>query len=343
MTTSLPQPALDLLSAAFPAEPLAEVAPTLSGFSHHSAVVSLGGRRAVVKAAHSPPKRADLRREARALALLRDSGLPVAPLLALLEDEDWTVELVGFVAGTPGLRMLADTPGELPAVYGALGRLLAAVHDTPLGAPPPDLLMADRADATLRALPSLGLDAGLRAELAAALAHPAWRPAAPALVHGDAGLHNVLWDAGVTALLDWEWAGWGDPSLDITWVYWTIRWRDLPIGLWQAFLSGYDRGCAERPGDGPPAKPYRPPLSLWRDQADDGRLTVDDSAGMHIVYRQSSIVKMTALLHAHAMRGLAVGQIAGILVRAQGDAGAWAEWLRRARWTLALDFYGALH
>ena len=38
------------------------------------------------------------------------------------------------------------------------------------------------------------------------------------------------------------------------------------------------------------------------------------------------------------LRALALGQVAGILARSQGEPAAWAEWLRRAHWTLALSF-----
>jgi aminoglycoside phosphotransferase (APT) family kinase protein len=145
--------------------------------------------------------------------------------------------------------------------------------------------------ATLAALPDLALDAGLREELAASLVHSAWRPAAPRLVHGDAGLHNLLWDGRITALLDWEWAGCGPPLLDLAWVYWTMRWRSLPGQLWHTFLRAYGPGPA---------------------------LAAVDIPG--------------------ALRALALGQVAGILARSTGEPAAWAEWLRRVHWTLALDF-----
>lgn len=39
-----------------------------------------------------------------------------------------------------------------------------------------------------------------------------------------------------------------------------------------------------------------------------------------------------------AIRALALGQIASILVRSHGQPTAWEEWLRRLRWTLGLAF-----
>jgi aminoglycoside phosphotransferase (APT) family kinase protein len=287
----LPQSVLDLIAAAFPGQPIGDIAPTFGGFSHRSAALTIGELRCVVKAADTAPKRADLRHESRILALLRGSGLPIPTMLALAENQRWTAEVLGLVSGTHGLRLLADAPTQLPTVYGELGRLLARVHHLAPAPAPADLVVSERATHVLQVLPTLDLDAPLRAALLASLEHPAWRPDAPVLIHGDAGLHNLLWDAGIAALLDWEWAGWGAPLQDLAWVYWTIRWRNLDRRLWPLFLAGY--------------APGRPATSV----------------GPHT-----------------ALRALALGQIASMLVRAQNDAGAWQEWLRRARWTLALDF-----
>jgi aminoglycoside phosphotransferase (APT) family kinase protein len=140
-------------------------------------------------------------------------------------------------------------------------------------------------------LPTLGLEPELLDVFAAGLAHPAWQPASTRLVHGDAGLHNVLWDGRISALLDWEWSGWGNPLLDIAWVYWTMRWRAVAPALWNVFLSSYQAAFAE-------AAPA-------------------DSA---------------------SLRALVFGQIAGILARAHEQPAARAEWLRRASWTLTLQF-----
>jgi aminoglycoside phosphotransferase (APT) family kinase protein len=283
----LPQPVLDLLARRYGAPP-GELAPTFGGFSHHSALATIDGRRCIVKAAEAASKRADLRHEARVLGLLRGSGLPAPALLALAEDAGWTVELLEFVPGANGLHILASEPAALDLLYGALGYMLATVHGAALALPAQDLLLAERARRLHTALAELPLEAGLCAALAAGLEQPAWRSPVLRLVHGDAGIHNLLWDGRITALLDWEWAGWGDPLVDLAWVWWTMRWRDLPARLWPVFLAGYG---GERPA--PVAEPA-------------------------------------------ALRALALGQIAGILVRAQGQAGAWAEWLRRARWTLEL-------
>ena len=103
----------------------------------------------------------------------------------------------------------------------------------------------------LERLPALELESDLRDGLREALEHPIWHAQPHGLAHGDAGLHNLLWDGRITALLDWEWAGWGTPLLDLAWLYWTIQWRRLPPALWHSFLAGYDAGPALARGAAP--------------------------------------------------------------------------------------------
>ena len=85
------------------------------------------------------------------------------------------------------------------------------------------------------------LDAAIRRASAAA-AEIGWRGLC--LVHTDAGLHNVLWDGRLSALLDWEWAGVGSPLLDLAWTRWTLRWRRVPQ-LWPTLLAGYGLSAAD--------------------------------------------------------------------------------------------------
>jgi len=284
----LPQSVIELLNRAFPAVPIGAPTTTTGGFSHQTALLLIGEQRCVVKAADTPTKRADLRREAQMLALLQGHGLPTPALLTLVEESPWTVAVQCASAGAHGLQILL-APAEREPLYRALGGLLARVHRMPLTQPPaPDWRLAERFRRVLATLPTLALDPALRGELRTSLEHPAWQSAA-CLVHGDAGAHNLLWDGQISALFDWEWSGWGNPLLDLAWVYWTMRWRNVPDQLWPAFLAEYGHA----------------PLG----SGDGG-----------------------------ALRALALGQIAGLLVRVQDQPEAWAEWLRRARWTMALPF-----
>jgi aminoglycoside phosphotransferase (APT) family kinase protein len=290
LSAMLPDQVLALVAAAFPDQPIGEVTPTEGGFSHQTALATIGTRRCAIKAATDDAKRADVRHEARMLGLLNGYALPNPELLALRESDAWTVTISAAIGGRNGIH-LYQQPQLLAYAYHELGELLAGVHRTPIAPPDPRLLLAERLREVQEQLPALGLEPELRDVFASSLAHPSWQPESPRLVHGDAGLHNVLWDGRISALLDWEWSGWGNPPLDVAWVYWTMRWRAVAPVLWDTFLSSYQAAFAE----GIPT----------------------DSA---------------------SLRALVFGQIAGILVRSRNQPAARAEWLRRANWTLTLQF-----
>lgn len=248
MSTSplLPGPVAALLAAAFPGAPVADLAPTVGGFSHLSVAARIGAERCVVKAATLPAKVADLRREARVLAILAGRRLGAPAPLAFAEGGGWAALVTRRRPGAPGVALLGGPPDGLAPACAALGRALARLHAAPVGPPDGggDLLIAGRAAELAARLDGLPLPAGLRGPLADALAHPAWRPGRPRLVHGDAGLHNVLWGRRGLTLLDWELAGWGDPRLDLAWAAWALRFRGLPPQLWGALLDGYGRARA---------------------------------------------------------------------------------------------------
>ena len=289
----IPAHILNLLQAAFPCQPIGDFAATRGGFSNLTAIVTIGAQRCVIKAAATALKRTDVRREATMLRLLQGSDLPIPRLLALVEDDRWTIAVTRWVAGEHGLTVLERAPEQLESLYRALGLLLAKVHRMPLAAPALAPKLEDRTRDALARLPALELERDLSAALLEGLEHPIWRAQPRALAHGDAGLHNLLWDGQITALLDWEWAGWGTPLLDLAWLYWTIQWRRLPPVLWHSFLAGYGAGPALAKGAAP-----------------------------------------------DELYALALGQIASILARAQGQPAGWEEWQRRLGWTMGMAFPG---
>lgn len=287
IASPFPDQALELLARAFPGQGVSELAPAQGGFSHHSALASIGRRRCFVKAAELPAKRASLRHEAAALGALAGRGLAAPQLLALLDEHSWTIEVMAALPGASGVLLYAEPPGVAMAALSGLASLLAATHVLDVPAPNPDALHAARGARALDALTDLSLPSALRVALTASLEHPVWRPGTTQMSHGDAGLHNLIWGGGY-ALVDWEWAGWGEPLLDLAWVWWTLRWRGAPPERWAGFLAAYR---AARPIEEPD------PDSLY---------------------------------------ALALGQIAGILARVRDEPAAYAEWLRRAEWTLGL-------
>jgi len=156
-----------------------------------------------------------------------------------------------------GAKVVRDTSlgGDRAALGERLGRELARIHAIRpprpdlafLGDPPTDPAAAFLAEfrGYLDALgqPRPALEWGLR-----------WlerhRPAPPAavtLVHNDFRTGNYLVDAaGLTAVLDWEFAGWGDPETDIGWfcaACWRFSRPDLEAGGIAAradFYRGYE-------------------------------------------------------------------------------------------------------
>lgn len=70
----------------------------------------------------------------------------------------------------------------------------------------------------------------------------------PVLLHHDFRTGNYMIDeTGLTGVLDWEFAGWGEPHEDIGWftaMCWRFMQRDKPaggIGSREAFYRGYER------------------------------------------------------------------------------------------------------
>jgi aminoglycoside phosphotransferase (APT) family kinase protein len=80
-------------------------------------------------------------------------------------------------------------------------------------------------------------------------------PADPVLLHHDFRTGNYMLDAGgITAILDWEFAGWGDPHEDIGWFFarsWRFGMNEREaggIGSRSAFYAAYERASG-RPID----------------------------------------------------------------------------------------------
>lgn len=171
--------------------------------------------------------------------------------------------LMGLVAGVGlGPRIVKDVSlgGDRERLAETLGRELAKIHAVldPRDGPPPDLAFLGPAETE----PARAEIARLRASLDRVGAH---RPAiewglrwgevrapacpAPTLVHRDFRTGNYMLDGdGLTAVLDWEFAGWGDPMQDLGWfcaACWRFGRPDLEaggIGTRAAFYRGYALG-----------------------------------------------------------------------------------------------------
>ncbi|WP_372618304.1 phosphotransferase family protein [Falsiroseomonas sp.] len=133
------------------------------------------------------------------------------------------------VAGTAqGHRVVKDATlgGGREKLAQTLGRELGKIHRIRpprddlgfLGDPPADaaraMIAAMRARLDAAGTPRPVLEWGLRA--AERKAPP---PVPPVLTHNDFRAGNLMLDAsGITAVLDWEFAAWGDPAADLGWL-----------------------------------------------------------------------------------------------------------------------------
>ncbi|NCC31417.1 MAG: hypothetical protein EOM24_05240, partial [Chloroflexia bacterium] len=247
----LPTAIATRLEAHFAGQAITSIRPTFGGFSNLSLALCIGTTPCVLKAAEHPDKRHDLRHEATILRLLAGRRLGAPTYLALLDDDAWSILVMRRRPGLPGLRFVGRPAADLIPIYRALGHKLARLHQHT----PTDSQIPSTEQRTIHVeignlgsqLAELPLPDTLARSLSAAIAHPVWKPTAPRLIHGDAGLHNLLWGARGLSLLDWEWAGWADPRLDLAWVDWTIRFRQLPRVLWEVFLERYSMTRRESP------------------------------------------------------------------------------------------------
>mgnify|MGYP001035665797 CR=1 FL=1 len=191
--------------------------------------------------------------EYRLLLAAHSAGITVAEPIALCSDSTPLGSAFFLMRHVPGTadprRLTAEAP--LPDLVRACGRDLARIHAIPtdtlalLGPAPQDPARAAIAflRALLDALPDRhpGLEYGL-----AALERTAPPPVPATLCHRDFRTGNIMAESGrLTAILDWEFAGWSDPAEDIGWfcaACWRFRRPDLEaggLGTRTDLLAGY--------------------------------------------------------------------------------------------------------
>jgi aminoglycoside phosphotransferase (APT) family kinase protein len=177
-----------------------------------------------------PTLNRDVLRQARLLRAL--AGSPVAVPRVLLEDPGSPPEVpplfvMSFVPGD-SLEPLFDLDGDLEDAVAAerlrsACRLLASLHsiapasvglgDEPVVGAPEEIERWVRLLETVDPALAPGWEG-----VARALRSTSVEPMAPAIVHGDFRLGNMLAVGGeVTALIDWEIWTVGDPRLDLGW------------------------------------------------------------------------------------------------------------------------------
>jgi aminoglycoside phosphotransferase (APT) family kinase protein len=165
----------------------------------------------------------------------------------------------GLAAPHRVVRDFAERAGR-DMLVAALGRELARIHGICppradlafLGQPPSDPALAaiaslrERLDAA--GTPRPVLEWGLRA-----LERHALPPVPVVLCHNDFRTGNVmLTESGVAAVLDWEFAGWGDPHADLGWFcakcwrFGNVAQEAGGIGRRVAFQAAYEAESGRR-------------------------------------------------------------------------------------------------
>jgi aminoglycoside phosphotransferase (APT) family kinase protein len=168
--------------------------------------------------------RHDMLRQARMIAALAPTGVPVPAVVATDEDQPawFAMQLVAGEAIEPVL----DDPDVQPALAAArmlrAAETLPALHDVPLDKVPVDAPPLSPLDElgrwarTMAAVPSELVPDADRLQQRLAASVPA--ALAPTLVHGDYRLGNLICNgAEPAALIDWEIWSVGDPRVELGW------------------------------------------------------------------------------------------------------------------------------
>ena len=234
---------------------------------------ALPGRQDLVLRSDAPSAVAASLSRPEEFAVLRTvwrAGVPVPEPLWLCTDPQVLGKpffLMRHVAGVAaGYRVVADTSlgGDRAALAERLGEELARIHRIVppepglgfLAKPEPDparhAIKSYRAYLDALGRPHPGLEWGLRwCEIHAP--PPVGPSGEVVLVHQDFRSGNYLVDErGLTAVLDWEFAAWGDPISDLGWFCakcWRYSRPDLEAGgiaEREPFYHGYERASGRK-------------------------------------------------------------------------------------------------
>ncbi|GAB4202396.1 MAG: hypothetical protein OHK0022_25550 [Roseiflexaceae bacterium] len=224
-------------------DPIEHISYPHQGDTSLVAFLEGAGGVAVLKRASRPPFDAWLRREHAVLRALEATALPVPRPLALAEQDGAVWLLMSRLPGEP-LRAVLEREQRTEARQALLrgfGATLAALHQCPappaLVAPPEGWLDATLQQAT-EALQRYRVDG--TPELLERLRRNPPAPVAPALIHGDCTLDNVLVDSGqISGLIDWAGGATGDPRYDLALATAPQDEAFQTAGDLDAFYSGY--------------------------------------------------------------------------------------------------------
>lgn len=206
------------------------------------------GETLVIKRARGLPASEWIALEARALAALVDTGLPVPRVIGVIEAVDESSDAWLVTTRLPGEPLSHTLRTSDPAVRRQwcrrLGRMLAKIHDT---AVPPELARVDATPWERRRRERLPAERADEALASVQIDREAEE--ARVLVHGDFTPDNVLADGDeISGVIDWPGAGLGDPRYDVATALLSLG-ASGDDGEAGAFVSAYleARAKASRP------------------------------------------------------------------------------------------------
>ncbi len=231
---------------------IAEAPGSFSNFTHVIEIeAERGPPRKIVMRRYNPANKYDghdkQRCEFHALKMLQARGIPAPPPLLL----DQTGELLGL----PGIvtEFVAGAAIELPVDAGRwaeraapAAKMLARIHRMPFSESDKRCLMDDnvevawfikdgkvpdymRADRDGEAVWQLVKERWGR-----------WKPVDPRFAHTDYWSGNILWqDREITAVVDWEEAGYGHPAADVAYARMAYFIEGIPEAA-ETFLQVYE-------------------------------------------------------------------------------------------------------
>ncbi|MDE2852909.1 MAG: aminoglycoside phosphotransferase family protein [Chloroflexota bacterium] len=225
---------------------------TYSNFTHQvNAELKDGSSKRIVLRRYNPENYEDghdkPRCEFHALKLLRKAGIPAPPPL-LLDDTGELLGLPGIVTGyVKGAPIEPPTEamrwGELAE---ANARMLARIHQTPFSEADKRFLMDDNVEVAWfikdGRIPDY-MRADADGEMVWQLVNERWgrwKPVEPRFAHTDYWSGNILWHGGdISAVVDWEEAGYGHPAADVAYARLEYFLEGLPAAA-EAFLRAYE-------------------------------------------------------------------------------------------------------
>lgn len=189
------------------------VEPIKHGLTNQSWLVYTGADTVVVRISAADERKLRIDRRSEALILKAVAAAGIGPPV-LLCDPERRVLVTRYLGPTWSIEQARSDPEIV-----RLAHLLRRLHDLDLPAGIAFVDLASTVDGYLRTLDERGASSGLTVrsvrECAAAMAQELGRNALVRLCHNDVHHWNIV-DGGGLRLLDWEYAGAGDPFFDLS-------------------------------------------------------------------------------------------------------------------------------